>query len=292
MIKELPNLSFQSKSPEIEGVEIITLESIEKQKNSLDHLPEKPHQLEFYQLAFYTEANTEHLVDFVWHEVRKNSIIYVSKGQVNAFKFQGNVKGFLILFTEEYFKNQLSNIPQDTAIRLLTPQLFSSQIQIPESSNIPKYIELLFNEFYKTSEVFNRKHIIDSLFNIIFSKVEEVKRNHTNYIKESDKLTLFLSFQTILKKDFTLSRNAVYYAEKLNITYKHLNVVCKEIISKTAKEYIDDFIILEAKRNLVNSTIKSTELAYQMGFEESTNFVKYFKKHTGLTPNVFKSNNL
>ena len=47
MIKELPNLSFQSKSTEIEGVEIITLESIEKQKNGLDHLPEKPHQLEF-----------------------------------------------------------------------------------------------------------------------------------------------------------------------------------------------------------------------------------------------------
>ena len=73
-------------------------------------------------------------------------------------------------------------------------------------------------------------------------------------------------------------------------TYKHLNIVCKEVINKTAKQYIDEFVILEAKRNLVNSTIKSTELAYLMGFEESTNFVKYFKKHTGFTPNHFKKN--
>lgn len=289
MIKEIPNLSFQSKSPEINGIEIITLEDIEKQKNSFDHLPEKPHKLKFYQLVFYTEANTEHLVDFVWHEVKKNTIIYVSKGQVNTFKFKNKVKGYLILFTEEYFKNQLNNLPQDTAIRLLTPQLFSPKTQVPETSNIPKYIKLIFNEFYKSTENFNKKHIIDSLFNIIFSKVEEVKKNQTDYIKESDKLKLFLSLQTILKRDFTISRNADYYAKKLNITYKHLNVVCKEIVAKTAKEYIDDFVILEAKRNLINSTIKSTELAYLMGFDESTNFVKYFKKHTGFTPNYFKN---
>ena len=67
-----------------------------------------------------------------------------------------------------------------------------------------------------------------------------------------------------------------------------LNHICKEVIQKTAKQCIDDFIILEAKRNLINSGIKSTELTYQLGFTESTNFVKYFKKHTGLTPNQFK----
>ena len=130
------------------------------------------------------------------------------------------------------------------------------------------------------------------MFNIIFSKVEEIKKNQTNYIQESDKLSLFLSFQNILKNDYTLNRNADYYAQNLNITYKHLNIVCKEVINKTAKQYIDEFVILEAKRNLVNSTIKSTELAYLMGFEESTNFVKYFKKHTGFTPNSFKNNNI
>ncbi len=59
-----------------------------------------------------------------------------------------------------------------------------------------------------------------------------------------------------------MHRNADYYAEQLNITYKHLNVVCKAIVKSTAKQYIDDFVILEAKRNLINSSIKSTELAY------------------------------
>lgn len=101
-------------------------------------------------------------------------------------------------------------------------------------------------------------------------------------------MTIFLKFKNILEKEYIISRNADYYAKKINITYKHLNVICKGIVSITAKQFIDEFVILEAKRKLINSSIKSTELAYLMGFEESTNFVKYFKKHTGHTPNQFK----
>ena len=116
MPKEIPNLIFESKSSEIEGIEIIRLEDIERRKEEFEHLPSKPHQLNFYQLAFYISGKTEHLVDFISHKVQKGSVVYVSKGQVNAFKFTEDTKGYLILFTEEYFKNQLSNIPQNTAV--------------------------------------------------------------------------------------------------------------------------------------------------------------------------------
>ena len=54
-----------------------------------------------------------------------------------------------------------------------------------------------------------------------------------------------------------------------------------------SQKVIDDYIILQAKRNLINSSLKSTELAYKLGFEDPTNFTKYFKKNTGLTPNSF-----
>ncbi|WP_428740957.1 helix-turn-helix domain-containing protein [Tenacibaculum sp.] len=289
MKREIPNLLFKSKSPEISGIEIITLEKIKEEKDSFNHSPEKAHQLEFYQLAFYTDGTSEQLIDFVWHKVEKNTVIYVSKGQVNAFKFNKDLKGFLILFTEDYLKEQLAKIPKDTAIRLLTPQLFSPKVQVGQTSNLPEYVKLIFEEFYKSTDSFNKKHIVDSLFSIIFSKVEEIKKNETDYIKDSEKLRLFLKFQTKLKKTFIRNKNADFYAQELGVTYKHLNVVVKEVINKTAKQYIDEFVILEAKRNLVNSTIKSTELAYLMGFEESTNFVKYFKKRTGLTPNEFKN---
>ena len=219
---------------------------------------------------------------------KKTPCFYLSKGQVNAFKFKDDVKGYVILFTEEYFKKQLNNIPKDSVIRLFTSHLFSPKIQIPNNSDSILYIKLLFDEFHKVAGKFNKKKIIDSLFTIVFSKIEELKKDQTLYLKESEKLTLFINFQSLLKKHFKESRNADYYAKKLNITYKHLNVICKETIDSTAKQYIDEFVILEAKRILINSNIKSTRLAYDLGFNEPPNFIKYFKKHTGFTPNSFK----
>ena len=146
---------------------------------------------------------------------------------------------------------------------------------------------MLFDEYHKDD--FNNQNIIDALYTVVFSKIEQLKKQQTVYLKDSDKLMLFMKFKKLLDSDYTNNRNADAYAQKLCVTYKHLNVVCKEIANRTAKQFIDEHVILEAKRKLVNSNIKSTELTFLMGFEEPTNFSKYFKKHTGLTPNNFKS---
>ncbi|MCT4631069.1 AraC family transcriptional regulator [Winogradskyella sp.] len=288
MSKTLPQIAFKTRYPEVSGIEVIRLEEIRDRVEDLTHSPQHPHQIAFYKLVYYTKGKTQHLVDFKWYDVEEDTVLYLSKGQVNAFKFNPEIEGYVILFTEDYFKKQLNTIPKYTVVRLFTSHLFEPKIQVPQHSAVLKYIELLYHEFYKPSEYFNKKNIIDSLFNIIFSKVEALKKHQTHAVEDSDKLQLFLNIQTLLKSQFKSHKNADYYAQQLHITYKHLNVTCKAIIQSTAKQYIDAFVILEAKRKLINSSIKSTELAYDLGFNEATNFVKYFKKHTGFTPNAFK----
>ncbi|WP_109852489.1 AraC family transcriptional regulator [Aquimarina sp. AU58] len=289
MTKEIPNIVYNSDHSKIKGVEVILIENLIKRSENLDHFPEKPHQLDFYLIAFYTQGETEHLVDFVWHKVKKYSLVYLAKGQVNAFKFKKDLKGFILLFTKDYFDKQLKNLPNDAVKRLFIPQLFKPIVQVKENSNLRGYIELIYNEYHIGKNDFNKNAIIDALHTIILSKAEQIKKDQTEYLKESDKLILFLRFKTLLEEEYVKSRKADFYAQKLNITYKHLNVICKEITSSTAKSFINEFIILEAKRKLINSSIKSTELSFLMGFEEPSNFVKFFKKYTGLTPNNFKT---
>ncbi|WP_394749205.1 AraC family transcriptional regulator [Spongiimicrobium salis] len=288
MNKELPEIPFKSSHPDVKDIEIITLEDLNARKHQLDHFPNKAHQLKFYMLVFYTQGETEQLIDFVWHKVKKNTLLYLSKGQINAFRFDPGVKGYIILFTERYFKEQLNKLPKNVIVRLFTPHLFTPLIQVPLASNVTSYFQFFHEEFYKKGGTFNKKNIIDALFTILFSKLEQLKQYQTQEIKESQLLQLFLKFQSLLKTDFTKSRNALFYAKEMHISYKHLNHICKESIGVTAKHYIDEFVILEAKRILVNSSMKSTEVSFFLGFEEPTNFVKYFKKFTGLTPNSFK----
>ncbi|MCH3882174.1 helix-turn-helix domain-containing protein [Tenacibaculum aquimarinum] len=288
MLNKIPNIIFESQKPNNRGIEVITIESLAKRKNLVDHDPQKAHQVAFNMIVFYTEGESKQLVDFVWHTVKKNTIIHLSKGQVNAFQFTNSLKGFIILFTEDYLKKQVNSLPKNEIIRLFNSQLFSPIIEVPSDSNVEEYIHLFAKEYFNSSENYNQENIYSSLHTIIFSKLERLKQYQTFHLKRSDKLNKFLDFKSLLETHFSKSRNADFYAEKLNITYKHLNTICKDIISLTAKQFIDEFIVLEAKRLLVNSEIKSTELAYSLGFEEPTNFVKYFKKHTRFTPNQFK----
>ena len=74
----------------------------------------------------------------------------------------------------------------------------------------------------------------------------------------------------------------------MSVSYKHLNTIRKEISGFTAKQFIDNHVILEAKRYLATTDISIKELTYDMGFDEPTNFVKFFSKHTQMTPAVFK----
>lgn len=291
MLKEIPNIAFKSGHIQDYGIEIITIESLRDRKIELDHDPEKAHQVAFNLVVLYTDGESKHLVDFVWHPVHKYTVMHISQGQVNAFKFKPDSKGYIILFTKEYLKKQLNKLPSNEIMRFYNSHLFSPRTVIPDTSTIKNYFSLFFNEFTSEKEGFNKKKIYNALYTIIFSKLEQLKQYQTVHIKNSKNLEVFIEFKNLVEKHYTKNRNATYYADLLHITYKHLNTICKEIAHITAKQFIDEFIILEAKRKLINSSIKSSELAFSIGFNEPTNFVKYFKKHTGLTPNLFKKSN-
>ncbi|MEM5538501.1 helix-turn-helix domain-containing protein [Olleya sp. AS48] len=289
MPKDIPQIVFNSQKPNNSGIEILSIESLAIRKdNAVDHHPEKAHQVAFNMIVLYTEGESKQLVDFVWHSVKQNTIIHISKGQINAFQFTENLKGYILLFTEDYLKKQINALPKNELIRLFNAHLFSPIIQVPKNSNVIHYFELLFEEYNSQKEDYNQENTYKSLHSIIFSKLERLKQHQTFHLKPSKQINTFLAFKALLETHYITSRNANFYAQKLNITYKHLNSICKETLSITVKQFIDEFIVLEAKRQLVNSEIKSTELAYALGFEEPTNFVKYFKKNTGFTPNQFK----
>jgi len=226
--KELPQIQFESGFLEVKGIEIITFEGLMRRRDTLDHYPEKAHQVEFYALVFYTSGDTKHLVDFVWHEVKANTLIYLTKGQVNAFSFKDGVQGYIVLFTEDYFKKQLNKLPNTEVIRLFNSHLFSPKLQVPDSSNVRKYIELLYAEFYEVQETFNKANTIDALFTVLFSKLEQLKKFQTFHIKESNKLARFLQFKSLVEKHYSQSRNADFYAKKMQYTGLTPNMFKKE----------------------------------------------------------------
>lgn len=287
MKTQLPHITFDPRKENRRGLEIVPIHRIFRNREQYAHDPNLPHQLKFYNLIFFSKGSGRHFIDFNWYEVTEGSVVYLAKEQVNAFELSEHLDGYCIIFTEPYFVECFSHLPNNFFQRLFDPNA-QSVVNIAKDSDVWTYFHLLTEE-YERKDQYNHETIIDSLFAILISKLEEIKLRNDQYPENAVKSIVFHQFTSLLKENYAVQRNAQFYADRLSISYKHLNIICKEVVHKTAKHVIDDFIILQAKRNLINSDIKSTELAYTLGFEDPTNFTKFFKKRTGSTPKTFKN---
>lgn len=157
-MQNIPTVAFNTRSPEINGFEIFPFQRIVDSAKSLSHDGNLPHRLEFYMLLLYTSGQSQQQVDFKWYPVHKGMLIYLSKGQVNSFKFTPKLNGYCMVFTQQFLEKCLGNIPLNVVFRLFSPQLFEPIINIPENSNLNSYIDLMLTEFnckgVPSSEIF------------------------------------------------------------------------------------------------------------------------------------------
>ena len=95
---------------------------------------------------------------------------------------------------------------------------------------------------------------------------------------------LFNRFMMLLEKDYKISRDVNFYAEQMNISSKYLTNIVNQVTGHTPKTIIDQYVILQLKMHLKRTTQSIKEMAWEFHFADVSFFCRYFKKHTGLTP--------
>lgn len=105
-----------------------------------------------------------------------------------------------------------------------------------------------------------------------------LSRRH-NYVKE---------FMQLVQTHHRSERGVAFYASRLFITPKYLSLIIKESTGKSAAEWIDEFVILEAKNLLRFSDKNIQQIAYELNFTNQSSFGKYFKHLTGVSPSKYQ----
>ena len=95
---------------------------------------------------------------------------------------------------------------------------------------------------------------------------------------------LFNRFMLLLERDYKISRDVNYYAAQMNISSKYLTNIVSQVTGHTPKTIIDQYVILQLKMHLKRTTQSIKEMAWEFHFADVSFFCRYFKKHTGLTP--------
>ena len=288
-MEDIPNITFSKKSRTEIEFEIFTVSGLFSRLDKIDLALDTSHRVDFYHIIYITRGSGRHFIDFNAYRYSDGSIIFISKGQVHAFDLLADVDGFVILFTEDFLSKNLIHSDIFSFYRLYNYHLHDPIIQ-PEET-IGDGFKIIVDEMYSEyllSNNFAKEEILRLLLKLLLLRAERIKRTLIPKEKNAEWFTTFNVFKNHLEKQFAQTRNASDYAEMMNISYKHLNEVCKSITGNTVKAFIDQFIILESKRRLAVSDIAVKELTYNLGFDEPTNFVKFFKKHTHQSPSQFK----
>lgn len=100
---------------------------------------------------------------------------------------------------------------------------------------------------------------------------------------------LFNRFMMLLERDYKISRDVNYYAAQMNISSKYLTNIVSLVTGHTPKTIIDQYVILQLKMHLKRTTQSIKEMAWEFHFADVSFFCRYFKKHTGLTPQQIRS---
>ncbi|MDF4203079.1 helix-turn-helix domain-containing protein [Maribacter sp. SA7] len=284
-MKNIPNVSFQD-ADNSNSFECLNLTNFFSRIPEIeDHNPTLPHRIHFFALLMVTEGNGTHQVDLIDYKLNKGTVLKLAKGQVHAFQKNATYKGFLVLFTEEFVMNHFSK----SSINIIS-HLYNYHVTSPISS-----YEELNNKFLNhlnlelaNSNSFARNNIIAALLDLYLLKLE--RKNNENVLQNNSKnYAVFISFKNQVEENYIKTRNVKDYAKMLSITTKNLNEVVKEFTLDTAKTFIDNYVILEAKRAIVSTDLSFKEIAFELGFDELTNFTKFFKNKVQLSPKAFKN---
>ncbi|MRT92608.1 helix-turn-helix transcriptional regulator [Ancylomarina sp. 16SWW S1-10-2] len=286
-MKHIPEISFwKYKELQIKGFQFYTLEKlITVDLNPSDHSPYLPHRLNFYAILIITDGEVNHIIDFKVHTLRKGDVMVISKGQIHAFEEGVDYKGYLVVFSESFMQKYIA---QATIARI--NHLYNYFLK-QEKINNPDYNQTLFNTLKRElkSDSSSLPNIVASLLTVYLLKLNDENIRLATTSVDNKYMDYFQQFKLLVEQNYSKTRDAKSYASDIAISYKHLNEVCKKIVQTTAKTFIDNYVVLEAKRMLVSTSLSVKEIAFTLGFDEPTNFLKYFKKHTSLTPVEFRN---
>ena len=264
----LQNLSTNKKN----SIPGLILKEINK-----DYIPTKgTHQHSFWEFFAIEKGTGTHHIDFQSHPIQKDSLFIIRPNQLHQINASSSIKGTVVMIETDFMLNCFPNLSTDPLLSITGPPTFYLTNTIKIYLNLIK--EMILSEYIHKVELIstNIKNIILLCDN---QKTNPKKKNYPPIVHE------FLNTIGSHSRNYHL---VCKIARKLNISTNYCNEIVKKHTQKTAKQWIQEQIILEAKKKLIHHHLSIKEIAYHCGFTDISNFYRFFKKQTKKTPSQYK----
>lgn len=247
--------------------------------------PDEPHYHDFEELIIATEGQLEHFIDFKTTTLDAPLVSFVTKGKIHRVipkVKNGQCNMWVLRFKSEF-------IP-DTTFHLYTSYHDHAMIKLPQDDCFNRLVticEIIDGEMKQPNpDLGVVRHLLSALFIMIESEKNK-KFPQADSISHTQNTT-WVNFLKILEENFRRPEGVEFYAEKLFMSARNLNLICKNILNQTVSELIETRKLIEAKNQLTYSDKNISEIGFDLGYSEKAYFTTVFKKRTGQTPSEFR----
>ncbi|MBJ6119712.1 helix-turn-helix domain-containing protein [Pontibacter sp. BT310] len=245
-----------------------------------------PHRHDAYQLILVQETKGgDNLIDFRRYEMTEGRLFLIGPEQAHQRQSRQE-RGVLVFFSEAFLQTTgitahdalvlfgavyqhpyLDLKPELQQIFLQLTALISLELRQPEPSQaiLSRYLFILLNYLLRECHV----------------QIAQLTP-----ARHSERL---FRLSSLIEEHFQQHKPVSFYAEALDITPKHLNSLCRQYLHTTVADMQNARLLLESKRLLYFSSLSVKEVAYQLGFEDDSYFVRFFRRMTGTTPLQFRA---
>ena len=253
-----------------------------------------PSRLNALIIGVGTEGETSLTSNLQEFRLKKDSLFIFSPKHILQVQSNNRFKAHLIVIAPDFLKRINIDTKRMMPLFLQFGSLPCMELTHAESQSLRSFISMVEQEL-KGSETDFSSEIIGGLIAATIYKVGDVLYN---YLSEHPEVQnpihnraeeYFRQFTELLGEHYKHERSVGFYARQLCITPKYLTTLIKRISGKSVSEWIDNYVILEAKTLLKYSNMSVQEIAYYLNFPNQSFFGSYFKRNAGMSPSQYKA---
>ena len=253
-----------------------------------------PSRLNALIIGVGTEGETSLTSNLQEFRLKKDSLFIFSPKHILQVQSNNRFKAHLIVIAPDFLKRINIDTKRMMPLYLQFGSLPCMELTHAESQSLRSFISMVEQEL-KGSETDFSSEIIGGLIAATIYKVGDIL---THYLTEHPEVDspihnraeeYFRQFTELLGEHYKHERSVEFYARQLCITPKYLTTLIKRISGKSVSEWIDNYVILEAKTLLKYSNMSVQEIAYYLNFPNQSFFGSYFKRNAGMSPSQYKA---
>jgi len=245
-----------------------------------------PTKIDFAVMNVCLKGRVEGRINLKPYIFSENNLFMVLPGQIIQYSYRSDdYSGLHIAMSKRFTENLELNIKDSISALLHLKDNPIIHLLPDEVTYLLDYFNILRQTVRRTHNP-NRVEVVRLLIMALFYNFQQMQGKVI--VTKSKRDDLFEAFYRLLLAHYKESREVGFYADKLCLTPKYLSAVIKDLTGKSAFEWINDYVMLEAKALLKSTNMTIQQISDELHFANQSFFGKFFKRNTGMSPRKYK----